>query len=83
MDWETASKIYATLALIAVNVYVHLAPYADLLGFDLKNHSAICLQPAKIVSALQGGNVLLNRLLLSSIVHGDDMHLYYNMISLF
>lgn len=57
-----------TLALVAANVYVHLAQ-------SFPSLSAVCLQPLQIVHALANGRLLLERLLLSGFVHGDDMHL--------
>ena len=38
----------------------------------------VCLSPAMIVR----GHRPLTRLLFSGLLHGDDMHLYYNMVSL-
>jgi rhomboid domain-containing protein 1 len=38
----------------------------------------VCLKPAAIVA----GNRIFHRLFLSGFLHADDMHLYYNMVSL-
>ena len=71
-----------TIFLILLNVFVHLAPYPYILGFDLSNIGQNCIHPSVIVSNFQHGNFLVNRIILSSIIHVDDAHLCYNMISL-
>ncbi|CAM9662543.1 unnamed protein product [Choristocarpus tenellus] len=44
---------------------------------------SICLKPNVIVDTFfRQGRVDLRRLLLSAFLHGDDLHLYYNMASL-
>ena len=72
-----------TIFLIILNVFVHIAPFPYILGFDLSNIGQNCIQPDKIMTAfLYGRELLLNRIVLSAIIHVDDVHLYYNMISL-
>jgi rhomboid domain-containing protein 1 len=72
-----------TIFLIIINVFVHIAPYPYVLGFDLSNIGQNCIQPNKIIYALLNRReVLANRIVLSSIIHADDVHLYYNMLSL-
>ncbi len=70
-----------TIMLLFVNIFVHLSPYVNFLGYDLTNIGQNCIHPAKIVNGILHGQGL-NRLFLSSIIHVDDMHLYYNMLSL-
>eukprot|EP01034_Spumella_vulgaris_P000633 gene633-837_t len=72
-----------TIFLILLNVFIHLAPYPYLLGFDLSNIRQNCIHPSVIVNGLQHGQFLVNRIILSSLIHADDAHLCYNMISLF
>ena len=72
-----------TIFLIILNVFVHIAPYPYVFGFDLSNIGQNCIRPNLIISSLLNrGELLVNRIVLSSIIHADDMHLYYNMISL-
>jgi len=71
-----------TIFLILLNVFIHLAPYPYLLGFDLSNIRQNCIHPSVIVNGLQHGHFLVNRIILSSLIHADDAHLCYNMISL-
>jgi rhomboid domain-containing protein 1 len=72
-----------TIFLIIMNVFVHIAPYPYLFGFDLSNTWQNCLDPGKILhSFFVERKLLVNRLVLSSIIHADDVHLYYNMLSL-
>lgn len=49
----------------------------------MSNIGENCIQPNKIVLSLANrGELLVNRIILSSLIHVDDIHLYYNMISL-
>lgn len=64
-----------TIGVLAVNVYVHLAQ-------RFPSVTAVCLQPLQMLQAMAQGRVPLERLLVSGFVHADDMHLYYNMVSL-
>jgi len=48
----------------------------------LSNIGQNCIHPNVIVSNFQHGNFLVNRIILSSLIHVDDAHLCYNMISL-
>ncbi|CAM9282021.1 unnamed protein product [Scytosiphon promiscuus] len=84
-----------TLALMAAMTAIHLKPdlFEDLLGSAgmfqwswLSGGSghvrSVCFLPASIFDTFQRtGGLELRRLLLSPFVHGDDMHLYYNMAS--
>lgn len=71
-----------TIALLFVNVFTHLTN-VDILGYNLSNISQNCIHPSKIIqSILNNRSILLNRLVFSSLIHVDDMHLYYNMLSL-
>ncbi|CAB1104864.1 unnamed protein product [Ectocarpus sp. CCAP 1310/34] len=84
-----------TLALMAGMSALHLKPdiFEDLFyskgvfewswltgGFDhIRN---VCLLPASILDTYERtGELEIRRLLVSPFVHGDDMHLYYNMAS--
>ena len=72
-----------TIFLIIINVFVHIAPYPHVFGFDLTNIGQNCIQPSKIVQSLvYRKELLMNRIILSSLIHADDVHLYYNMLSL-
>jgi rhomboid domain-containing protein 1 len=71
-----------TLALIGANVFVHLSSPVLFGTIDMGVRS-ICLNPRVIISSFMSfGRLEVARLLLSGFVHGDDMHLYYNMVSL-
>ncbi len=70
------------MGLLALNIVPHITE-VDVFGWNLANVSQNCLHPQKIFVALAAGDgVLVNRLLLSSFIHADDYHLYYNMLSL-
>lgn len=58
----------------AVQTLLHYVDMPDLYS----SLSDVCLLPAAIVA----GHRSLSRLLLSGFLHGDDTHLYYNMVSL-
>jgi membrane associated rhomboid family serine protease len=71
-----------TIALLFVNIWPHLMN-VNVFGYELSNIHYNCLHPAKIMTSLIDGNgILFNRLVLSGIIHVDDSHLYYNMMSL-
>lgn len=72
-----------TVVCLVINIYAHLAPNANILGYYLDDIAGNCIQPSHIVhSLIYDHKLLLNRIFLSSIIHADDMHLYYNMLSL-
>jgi membrane associated rhomboid family serine protease len=72
-----------TIALIFINIMVHIHPSPYFLDIYLGDMQRICIQPRKIVETFfYRGELLWSRLFLSSVVHADDMHLYYNMLSL-
>ena len=72
-----------TIFLLFVNIYIHIAPYVTFMGYDLTDIGGNCLHPQKIISSFfNRRNVLLHRLVFSSFIHVDDIHLYYNMLSL-
>ncbi|KAJ1388188.1 hypothetical protein B484DRAFT_459805 [Ochromonadaceae sp. CCMP2298] len=80
---RTGLKPPVTIALLALNILVHVAPSPHVLQFDLTDLRQNCVQPSTIVYALfQDRELLLNRLVLAALIHADDMHLYYNMLSL-
>lgn len=62
-----------TLFVIAVNVVVYL----ELFDFNFPALSTVCLSAYHILN-----NKQWLRLLLAPFFHGDDWHLYYNMVSL-
>ena len=62
-----------TLAVIALNAVVYL----ELLDFDYPSLFSVCLSAHEVIN-----NKQWIRLVLSPFFHGDDWHLYYNMISL-
>ena len=71
-----------TIGLLFINIYAHLFN-AEIFGYYLSNINQNCIHPEKIISSLfNRKEMLLNRLILSSVIHVDDMHLYYNMLSL-
>ena len=71
-----------TMALLLANILPHFVD-VDFLGYSLSNIGQNCIHPQKIITALRDGDgILLNRLVLSALIHVDDMHLYYNMMSL-
>ena len=62
---------------------VHLHPYPILMGFNMADITANCIHPAKILKIWQhSGRIEWNRIILSAFIHVDDVHLYYNMLSL-
>lgn len=72
-----------TIALLIINVLVHLHPAPYFLNIYLADIQRICIHPRKIVDSFRyEKKILWPRLFLSSIVHADDVHLYYNMLSL-
>lgn len=71
-----------TIGFIILNIFVHISPNPTILGYDLSNIYQNCIQPHKVISTLINKNeILLNRIVFSSIIHVNDMHLYSNMIS--
>lgn len=80
---QSSYKPPVTIALLAVNIVVHIHPSPYVLGHYLDDIRSNCLQPNLIFSAFQRDNAILwHRLFFSSIIHADDMHLYGNMLSL-
>lgn len=72
-----------TIGLIGLNLFVHLHPEPYIFGMYLDDIHRNCIHPYKIIRAFQyDREILWNRLFLSSIIHTNDMHLYYNMLSL-
>lgn len=73
-----------TIALLAINIITHIHPYVNIFGYDLSSIQKNCIHPEKIVSLFNRSNYeeILTRLTFASIIHVDDMHLYYNMLSL-
>lgn len=77
--WQQIDRLPAkppvTLALVGFMVVIHLDPsVVPLLGRPFQD---MCLQPAAIL----GGRDSALRLVGSSLVHGSNHHLYYNMAS--
>lgn len=62
----------ATLGFIALNVVIYL----ELFDINYPSIDAVCLSANGIINNRQW-----LRLVLSALYHGDDWHLYYNMIS--
>jgi membrane associated rhomboid family serine protease len=80
---RTGYKPPVTIALLAVNILVHLHPAPYFFNIPLTDIGRNCINPRKIVEAFSyDKEILWNRLFLSSIIHADDIHLYYNMLSL-
>lgn len=73
-----------TIALLAINILTHIHPYVNIFGYDLSSIQQNCIHPQKIITLFHRSHYdqILSRLTLASIIHIDDMHLYYNMISL-
>jgi rhomboid domain-containing protein 1 len=72
-----------TIALLGINIFVHVHPYPEMLGFNLSDIRSNCIHPSLMIRSWQFYQVIeWNRLLLSSLIHADDIHLYYNMLSL-
>ncbi|KAG5186730.1 hypothetical protein JKP88DRAFT_309038 [Tribonema minus] len=75
-----------TCFLIALNACIHLYPaaLAGVLPARLLfgDYTKVCLKPAKVVKELLNGEVDAVRLFGSALIHGDDLHLWYNMGSL-
>jgi rhomboid domain-containing protein 1 len=86
--WQALSQLPVkpplTMALLAINITIHInPPQLYLLGYNVASIGKNCLNPKLIIVEFQNkGNILFNRLFLSSVIHADDSHLYYNMISL-
>jgi rhomboid domain-containing protein 1 len=71
-----------TIALLCANILPFFMDI-DLLGYNLSSINQNCLNPARVVTAfVDGDGLLLNRLFLSALIHADESHLYYNMMSL-
>ena len=62
-----------TLAVIGLNVIVYL----ELFDFDYPSLVSVCLSASEILNRKQW-----LRLVLAPFFHGDDWHLYYNMVSM-
>lgn len=72
-----------TIVLIFINIIAYIHPDVNVFGFYLNNIGQNCIQPSKIITSIFANDPWpLNRLILSAIIHADDMHLYYNMTSL-
>lgn len=74
-----------TIFFLGVNIFIHVHPYPEFLGFDLHDVQQNCIHPRKIVNSIihsHSPNLPLHRIIFGSLMHGDDMHLYYNMLSL-
>jgi rhomboid domain-containing protein 1 len=72
-----------TIGLLALNLYVHLHPAPEIFGYVLNDISANCLHPLRMLWLWRSAHeIAWNRLLGSSLIHANDMHLYYNMLSL-
>jgi membrane associated rhomboid family serine protease len=77
-----------TIALIALNTAIHFVP--DILAqlvpmsssFLFTTTTAVCMNPSAITRDLSHGHLNTARLFGSALIHGDDMHLWYNMLSL-
>lgn len=73
----------ATILLLFLNIYPHINPYVNVLGYSLSDIRGNCLLPSKIISNYRWNGIIpYNRLILSGFIHADDTHLYYNMLSL-
>jgi rhomboid domain-containing protein 1 len=71
-----------TIALLCANILPFFMDIV-LLGYNLSSINQNCLNPARVVTAfVDGDGLLLNRLFLSALIHADESHLYYNMMSL-
>lgn len=79
-----------TIALLAVNILNYMYPIT-LLGHYLGDIRRNCLLPSEIIEGRWYNRLLqtpwyervpLHRVIFSSIIHVDDRHLYYNMLSL-
>lgn len=75
-------KPIVTIILLGINIFVHIHPYPHVFGYNLDDINSQCIHPRKIFRALALGSIPWNRIIFSSIIHVDDMHLYYNMLSL-
>ncbi|RYY82164.1 rhomboid family intramembrane serine protease, partial [archaeon] len=72
-----------TLGLLAMNIIAHIHPDPYFLDYSLTNVRQNCIWPSLIVSSLTNNHsILWNRIVLAGFMHADDMHLYYNMLSL-
>ena len=72
-----------TIGLLFINIATFVLPNANFLDYDLTNIQQNCILPKTIITNFyKYGELNLNRILFSSIIHADDVHLYYNMTSL-
>lgn len=72
-----------TIGLLLLNIWVHVSQHPFLFGYYLSDIHQNCLRPDLIISRfVNHGELMVNRLLLSSVIHVDDAHLYFNMVSL-
>jgi rhomboid domain-containing protein 1 len=71
-----------TIALLCANILPFFMDI-NLLGYNLSSVNQNCLNPARVITAfVDGDGLLMNRLFLSALIHADESHLYYNMMSL-
>lgn len=71
-----------TIFFLAANIIPFLFPI-KIFTFHLWNIQQNCVQPQKIIQMISQGDYLgfINRIILSSLMHVDERHLYYNMLS--
>jgi membrane associated rhomboid family serine protease len=81
---ETSTiKPVVTITLLFANILPHLYHNLIIFGFNLSDVKKNCLNPRIIVDILRDNHTFpFNRLFLSAFIHVDDIHLYYNMVSL-
>jgi rhomboid domain-containing protein 1 len=71
-----------TIFFLTLNILIHVLPIR-IFDHQLSNISENCLNPEIIVlSFVNNHKILFNRIIFSALIHVDDIHLYYNMLSL-
>ena len=71
-----------TIVLLFLNIWPHFFD-VNVLGYEMSSIGENCIYPAKVVTSLVDGHGLsLNRIVLGGFIHVDELHLYYNMMSL-
>ncbi len=72
-----------TILLLVMNIVPHMYDI-DVIGYSLSNIRQNCIHPRTIVTSLLNPteHFPLHRIILPAFMHVDDVHLYYNMLSL-
>jgi rhomboid domain-containing protein 1 len=79
---KSGHKSPVTCLLLLCNILPHVLPI-KILRYNLKDVKQNAVHPRSVVNVWRRKNkILWNRVVLSAFMHGNDTHLYYNMLSL-